>query len=620
MRTPPADSPRRGGFRRADPCGGTPPGRSPLSVPGLPVAFLGVLIALFLAPATVPGQGLTEGRAFPKITAQLDRTEATLEDQIVLTVAVDGLTADQPGVPELPELPEFEIIQAGRNSTQRELQGELRAFDRFHFILIPLETGRLTIPPIPVHAGGRVYRTEALEIEVGEPAPRAPEQMRVLVEASVSTAEPYVGQQVIYVWRFFQRVEAHDLQLQTPEPDGVTVEPLGKTGPYRTERNGQEFLVQEVRWALFPQVAGRLVIPPLALRCRLPREQRPDQLEPFRRRLQQAFGVQATELRILRTRPIELEVRPLPAAPEGFSGLVGSFRLQARLSRRQLAVGKSATLTLTVAGEGNAQMIPEPRLPEIPGLKIYHDRPSSALDPSTEGLSGRRVFRKDLVPQRPGNLTLPPVRLTYFDPETASYRTARTPELTLQVAPSEEPEDLHLLEASTLGVGKAPVQILAEDAMPPITGPAVLGPRVGVLETLFWTGLLAPPGAFLALLLLRLRSRQAEDPARRSRAEAERELERLVGEERPEVVAAHASRALRGLVGRRLGLEGGALTAVEAARAVAATGAPPEVWVRLEEILSRLEAIRYSTGSDIDLEDLEVETRGLLERLDEVLP
>ena len=124
-----------------------------------------------------------------------------------------------------------------------------------------------------------------------------------------------------------------------------------------------------------------------------------------------------TEAKVLRTPMIELDVRPLPPAPQTFSGLVGDFDISARVNKGELKVGESATLRLEVAGTGNVGMISEPRLPPLPYLKVYDDRPGSAIDRSGRLLKGSKSYRKALVPLEPGELTIPALTLTFFDPE-----------------------------------------------------------------------------------------------------------------------------------------------------------------------------------------------------------
>ena len=61
---------------------------------------------------------------------------------------------------------------------------------------------------------------------------------------------------------------------------------------------------------------------------------------------------------------------------------------------------------------------------------------------------------------------MPPVTLTYFDPEAGSYRQASTAAIALEVAPAEGKEELRLTESVAPSTGKVAVRILADDILP----------------------------------------------------------------------------------------------------------------------------------------------------------
>ena len=580
--------------------------------PGLPVLLL---LGAVLGASALPLHG-------QQITATVDPAQAPMDAQLRLTVTVTGA---QGARPRLPELPDFDVTSAGRLNQIQMINGRTTASVQFKYLLTPRRTGTFTIPPVTVEVDGRTLQSQPLTVRIVEAPARPSEDREIFVDASVSTTEPYVGQQVIYTWRFFTRSRIREPRLNLPSFEGFVMEDLGDVREYEAVIEGRGYRVSEFRKALFPQEEGTLTVPATTLQVQVAVARE----DPRRRGLfGDFFGRTVSEPRVLRTRPIELDVRPLPAPPPGFSGLVGDFRLEGRLSKRELQVGETATLTYTISGTGNAQMISEPELPNIPQLKIYHEKPTSDLNRLDSGLSGSKSYSKAVVPLVPGEIELPPVSLTWFEVESGSYRTTRAPELTLQVVPAEGKEELRLTESMTPHAGKVAVRILADDILPVHRGLDAVDPGfpggTGSARVAFFSALAAPPLLCLGLVVARRRrERYDTDVAWRRRRGALDRARRLLSElaEAPDPrSAAHlASRVLRGYIGDRLNLEGGALTPAEAAQHLRDRGAEPELAARVETLLARLEAVQYGAAGGAT-GDLRQEIDELLTTLEEKVP
>ena len=526
------------------------------------------------------------------IRTTISRTEATVEDQLRLTVTIEG---SQRAQPQLPDLTAFQVFSRGPSTQVRIVNGRTTASVSHNYILIPKTTGTFTIGPATVELNGQTYKSQPIRVRIVEASAQPRESRDVFVTARVSELKPYVGQQILYTWRLYRRVQIGQAELGQQDFDGFLVEDLGEAKTFKTTVNGQQYAVHEIRKALFPQEAGTVVVPAAQLQVQILRRSR----RRGRSLFDDFFGSTETETKVLRTQPIELQVRSLPATPPGFSGLVGKFSLKSKISQRELKVGESATLSLTVSGSGNAQMIAEPQLPDFSQFKTYEDLPKSSLQRKNTGLSGRKVFSRAIVPLVPGELEIPSLELIYFDPERGSYRTARTERIPLQVAPADGKEDLRLTESVAPNTGKVAVRILADDILPlyrnlDAVRPRAFGEQPGAGLAI---GLSAPPLLFFALLWTQRRKRLfAQDTGLRRRREALRNAQRCL-RELPEasdpVSAAAASRCLRSYIGDKLGLEGSALTPKETAHHLEAEGVPSETVQDIRRFLEELEASQY---------------------------
>ncbi len=570
------------------------------------------LVTFFLVASSAGAQ---------EIRVTVNRAEATMRDQLVLAVTIDG---SQSARPQLPDLAAFQVYPRGSQRQVNMVNGRTSLSITHNYILVPQRTGTFVIGPASVEIDGKVYTSRPFSVRILDATATPRQSSDLFVTARVSDDNPDVGQQVIYTWRFFRRVRVQDAQLRTPfEFEGFLVEDLGEVKEYNTTHRGQEYLVSEIKKALFPQEQGTLNIPASQLQCQILTRSRGRRGGSI---FDDLFGRTQSEVKVLSSPALEVEVRPLPAAPAGYSGLVGDFKIGGRITKRELQVGESATWKLTVSGTGNVQMIGEPPLPDLSRFKIYDDKPKSSIERSGRQLKGARSYTKALVPLESGELEVPAVELTYFDPEAGSYRTASTDPVTLAVRPAEGKEELRLTESVAPTTGKVAVRILADDILPIYKDlDAVEATPFGHRADAPWlAGLLAPPFAFFGLLFVERRRRHLEinvglvrrRSALKTAMKGLDEVAAAAKEGRFGQAAELASRRLRQYVGDKVALEGSAFTPAEAGEQLARCGVEEVLVRQTTQRLESLEAAQYAGIQATESEDLAAELRSMLKQLE----
>ena len=561
--------------------------------------------------------------ASQSIQAVVDRNQVSLQEQVRLDITVEG---SQTARPRLPALDTFQVLPAGNTTRMQIVNGRATSSITYSYVLVPKSVGEFNFGAATVEIDGEIYSSRPFKLVVVEQGQAVPAHSRdYFLTARVSNERPFVGEQVLYTWRFYRRVAVADARLMSLEFGDILSEDIGDVREYRTTVDGVQYNVSEIRKALFPQRAGAAVIPPSEMSCQVAvRAQR-------RRRsvFDDVFGRTPMETKVLVTDPIELEVRELPREPEGFSGLVGDFALEASIGKRELKVGESTTLSLTISGTGNAQMLSEPPLPELSAFKVYDDKPSGSIDRSGSQLRGTKTYRKALVPLLPGQLEIPPVQIVYFDPKSATFKTAASPAIELDVAAAEGEEELMLTESMAPTTGKVAVKILADDILPIHRGLDALGTQsISGWRSTLWSSFAAlPPLLFLALLTVRRRQRRYElDSGLRRRESAyKRATSRARGlpgvpecQHDPAALARHASLCLREYVGDKLGLEGAALTPDEVFELLCERSVDEPTARRAREYLERLEASQFGVRTqELQCEQLSRSLIALLESLDQ---
>ena len=247
----------------------------------------------------------------------------------------------------------------------------------------------------------------------------------LFVEASVDNSRPYFGQQITYVFKAYLR---SDLSLSADQLDRLRYEPdfSGFWTYQETERHdynetvdSSDYRVVELRTVLFPSVVGTVEIG--ISTATVPAE--PSQT-PY----------------ILKSAPVIVDVRPLPpGGPVGFEGAVGSFDISAEVGADTGKVNEPVQLTVRVSGEGNIETLPDPAWPEFADWRVV-ELPAAAASRVVDGrITGSRTYRIAMVPKKAGQLTIPEIVYSYFEPNLEEYVRAAAAPIVVSVSETDEP-------------------------------------------------------------------------------------------------------------------------------------------------------------------------------------
>lgn len=375
-------------------------------------------------------------------TATVDRTTVGLNEPVALTVQVTGTNIGRVPQPRLPELDGFENIGSSRSqSTSISIvNGRMTQEQTISFIytLIPKKTGELVIGSCRLNYQGVEYSTEPITIKVTQTSGRSPPTQpqrrsfdiweepasgggEVFLEASVDRQTVYQGEQVTVTWTFYTSGEVADLNFKDlPTLTGFWTQEVYQPQRLeykRTVYRGRQMYAAVVRsTALFPTRSGELQIGTMSLTGALV-------VPDFFFSTARPFEV--------RSHPLTIQVKPLPEAgkPASFSGGVGSFEVRATVKPETAKGGEPVILTLAITGKGNLGLISAPSIPEIAGLKVLTPEGKDDFHYSGNKLSGTRRFEFPLLVQSDGRFRIPEIEIGFFDPQTGSYYTRKTPVL-----------------------------------------------------------------------------------------------------------------------------------------------------------------------------------------------
>ncbi|MDX2175213.1 MAG: BatD family protein [Candidatus Sumerlaeia bacterium] len=140
---------------------------------------------------------------------------------------------------------------------------------------------------------------------------------------------------------------------------------------------------------------------------------------------------------VMRTVPVEIDVRELPKPPEPVLGTtVGSGRFTATVDRANVAENDVVTLRLRIEGEGYYEALSPPALPGIDGLALVETTASGAARENGGRFYSSREFEYIFRAERDGAVRVPPLAFAFFDPATERHTIARTEPVAITITPS----------------------------------------------------------------------------------------------------------------------------------------------------------------------------------------
>lgn len=421
-------------------------------------------------------------------------------------------------VPPNFEASGFRVVGGPSQSiSQSWINGRSSFQKAYTYILLPLKKGNLVIKQAVIEINGQLYKTLPIKINVTNAVqqpndPNEPPTVRaddnLYLVADISKTNPYVNEPITVVyklyfsynigitnWRELNKPKYKDFWSQNIDIKQLVAE----EGMFKGERYRYVVLRKTV---LYPQKAGKLEIEPLSLDidCQVPRG-RPNffgqvQLVDDSKRVSAGSKV--------------ISVKPLPEAgkPEDFSGAVGKFNFRVTPSRTGLKFGESLDLDVSVTGTGNLKLFSLPK-PEVPStLEMYDPEHTENVSTPLTGMTGSISDKYTIIPQSKGNFPIKPMRFTYFDLSSGSYKTITSPEIMLNVL-----DGPGLSNSSPIAFGTNKVSVTANKAFAFIKQKTTLKPIESndfLGSGLFYSLLILPFLGIPALILFRKR-KEAED-------------------------------------------------------------------------------------------------------------
>ena len=428
----------------------------------------------------------------------------------------------------------------------------------------------------------------------------------------------YVGEQIVLTYKLYTKVPVSSLSVsKAPSYAGFWTKDISDNngGSLRQSSeyvNGVEYTTAEIqRIVVVPQRAGALNLDPMSIECvaqirtQSNNRQSNDPFDIFFN--DPFFNRNITNVRKeLSSNTLTMDVRNLPenGKPASFAGAVGNYNFKSDIDKTQLKTNEAFTLTLTVSGTGNVELLkmPEPTFP--PDFEVYDPKITTTTNNSTNGLSGTKKAEYLVIPRRAGSFNLTPVEFSFFNPSTGTYTSLNSETYYIEVEKGAGGEGD---EGSVFTSNQEGIKYLGSDIRHIMTGNPKLNP---VYSAFFAT---VPYFIILAALLLIFvltlmlskkreqlkvdnaanRNRKADKVARGRLKKADQYLK--VKDQDNFYV--EMSQALWGYIADKLGIERSKLSMDTVSEAMKGKNVPDDLTQQFVDTLNSCEFARFAPGS-----------------------
>ena len=364
--------------------------------------------------------------SWAELTSKVNRTVLDSNETLQLRVRLDAQAfTSEPDFTPLQT--DFEILSNSRQQQYSSVNGKAVSYTDWNLILLPKRTGIILIPSLK-------YKREisnAVEVTVRAATTSgstASGKQPIYTETLVDKPAVYIQEQIILTHRLYTSVQLRDYSLSELDIPGAIVQRLGDS-QFQKVINGRNYLVLEVRYAIFPQSSGKLDIPPLRFGAYETASR--SQFGSFSSRGNRVFRDTDAKRIDIMARPAHVPANEwMPSSKvelsEQWSGDLDS-----------LIVGEPITRTIRINAQGltGAQILPLPII-ESPNYKVYPDQPQLEEQAIADGVLGTRTESLALVPNRAGELVIPAIEMRWWDTKNQRMQTASLPATKVQVNPS----------------------------------------------------------------------------------------------------------------------------------------------------------------------------------------
>jgi hypothetical protein len=364
-----------------------------------------------------------------EIDTKVDRNPVTINESFQIIFSAHDSPDQDPDFSPLEQ--DFTILNQNHSTSMTWINGKSIKLLEWRVQVMAKNTGNVVVPSIAF--GSDKSSGISLLVTAGIQNNYRPQQNNhaedMFLDVSLSASTTYIQAQIIYTLRLFSRIDIAQARLNEPTLAEAVVEKLGDDSIFNTQVDGETYMVTERKYAIFPQKSGHFIIKPIDLTAEIISQTQRPMFNGF-------FNSQLGKSQHIQSKALELEVKPVPEL----------FKNQAWLPSEQLTlteswsadtqsltVGEPLTRTLKITAQGTTVgLLPElTNTSNVSEIKTYPDQPVLKEDKNADGVHAVREEKLAYMFSKPGDYTLPAIKIAWFNTKTQHMAEAILPEVHL---------------------------------------------------------------------------------------------------------------------------------------------------------------------------------------------
>ena len=389
---------------------------------------------------------------------------------------------------EGPEINDFDILAGPSPATisHTEIINGRRTDYRtttYTYILQPKREGQFIIPSAAANIGGQTFTSSIVTIEVVKAVPKtdaaatdtnpdaAATQSRdsrgvsnddLFLRMTVNKSQVVKGESLILSIKLYTKVPIERFEdVRFPSFNGFWSQEIETPIDITFERENVNGTIYNSglirRYMLIPQQNGTINIESAEMMCVV--QVRSTSGGP-RSIFDSFFDSYQTERKRVNSGAVRITVNPLPGgAPQSFSGGVGEFRMDARLSKDTLNANEALSMIVEISGSGNVNLLEAPKISFPADFETYDMKTTD----NSRGASSSKRFEYPLIPRSSGQFKIPAVEFSYYDISKKQYVTLKSKEFEVRVGLDGIGGGTSMQGSLPIGVNRQAVRSISDD-------------------------------------------------------------------------------------------------------------------------------------------------------------
>lgn len=402
------------------------------------------LIALLTSPALF---------AAIQVTATVSETQVVKGDLFILTIDINDNDNNYRLDTRSLEA-SFTVYRPSQSQSSEYVNGSFSQKTQWRVRLQAKKTGKAIIPALKIGN----FKTDPIEINVIEASQfkqdKDTQNRTVFIENSINKQVVYIGQSFIYTTKLYLSKNSNTLDLVAPHFAGADAEVFGQDNNSQTVLNGVRYNIITRQYKLIATQVGQFDIDSPLLTGTLRKSITVNGWQ--NRTIAEPINVRGERLTI--------NVKAIPKSYQGDWLVSEDLRLIENndLTAQSYKVGDPITRSITLQiASVDKEKLPNINLNYPKSLRFYPDQ-DQLKEGQANGLTyGIRIISHAIIADKQGTLTLPEIKINWFNSQTNQSEIAILPAQNLTILGADV-QQLTLPTTITPAISTSKASIMVE--------------------------------------------------------------------------------------------------------------------------------------------------------------